>query len=163
MGFYTSVSRRPLKMAGSAVPLISVGDFVNYDGKTCYVENVFNNIGFNQYVIVDIDTGTVFTKARYQIQPVDVEMVTGSDTDIDPFPDINIEDLMQKNEDKTPKTEESRFVTISNEDLDNLELNRNSLRTKSQTSWAVSIFRGETLACSHFEIPAKKCMSDLPT
>lgn len=145
----TSVSSRHLTMAEAPGPLISVGDFVNCSGRVCYVESIQNTIGFNQYKLVDIDSGVVLTKARFQINPIEVQYVTGTDSDMD-FMDVNIDQLEQTNEGKKENSEERRFSTLSEEDLNNLALNRNCKTTQQQTSWGVAIFKSETLVFPPF-------------
>jgi hypothetical protein len=132
-------------MAAAPLPIISVGDFVKTAGRVCYVENIDRSLGFGQYILVDIDSGVVLKKSRYELEPIHVDIVTGNDGDMD-FENIDIQTLSQPNEDrKSSKTEGNRFATICEEDLDKIALNRTSKNTRNQTSWGVSIFKGETL------------------
>ena len=42
---------------------------------------------------------------------------------------------------KEERTQKKRFADVTGEELDQIELNRNSARTKMQTTWAVGVFK----------------------
>ena len=48
--------------------LLSVGDYVECLGRTCFIQEISNSLGFNQYVLVDMDSGVMLKKARYTCQ-----------------------------------------------------------------------------------------------
>jgi hypothetical protein len=152
-------------MAAGPTALVSVGDFVSTDNRVCYVENIEKNLGFNQYILVDIDSGVQLRKCRYQIQPIQVEFVTGDETDVE-FENINIEPLESNEDQKKGKDEEKRFPTLSEQDLNTLQMNTNSKNTKSQTHWGVKIFKGER-RCHVYKqkfkppAPVNICQTDL--
>ena len=123
-------------MAGPAAMLTSIGDLVTTENRLCYVEKVDNTLGYNQYTLVDIDSGVSLIKSRYQFQHVDLDMLTEGELNVD------IENLDGKKKEETIE-KEKRFTTVSTEEIDALALNRTSQRTKSQTNWAVSIFKGK--------------------
>ena len=119
------------KMASSHPKLLCVGDYVLSEGRTCFITKIVNSLGFNTYHIVDMDSGVVLTKARYQLEYLPI--LASGDDDAD-FQQQNIE-LKQE------KTTE-RFANVSSSDLDEMELNRSSLKMKQQTLWAVKILKG---------------------
>ena len=134
-----------VNMAGvgdTAMPqrLLSKGEYVNCGGKTCYIQDIVNPLGYNQYVLIDMDTGLVMKKARYEFTPIPGHILDEAD-DI-PYPTTNNDDT-KKNE-TTIEKQPSRFASVTAEDLDKIELNRNSTRTKMQTSWAIGVFKGES-------------------
>jgi hypothetical protein len=125
-------------------PLVEIGDFVKTGERVCFVESIENKIGFNTYILVDIDSGVTLRKARFEFDPIEVEYVSESE----------MAQFIEENEVKQPKKEEKRFETLSNEELDQLAQNRISKNTKKQTSWGVSIFKGETLVYMPFKFAA---------
>jgi hypothetical protein len=128
-------------MATAPKPLVSVGDFVNCGQKLCYVESITNNLGFNQYVCIDMDSGVSLLRNRHEISVPEVTFLEALDFE------QTLENIQEKGK-TTQETEAKaakRFAEVSIEDLDTLALNRSSKRTREQTSWGVTIFKGETL------------------
>jgi hypothetical protein len=128
-------------MAAPPKPLVSTGDFVHCEERLCYVEEIRNNLGFNQYVCIDMDSGVSLLKSRHEISVPEVTFLDALNFE------QNFDILPEMNRD-TPKTEQNptkRFAEVSSEELDDFALNRNSKRTREQTSWGVTIFKGETL------------------
>ena len=115
--------------------ILQKGDFVTYSGRTCFIQQITNTIGQNQYQIIDIDSGLITIAARYELTYIPVTLVGKAD-------DIPIPMAM---EEKTEETKDKvRFGDVTNEELDKIELDRNSSRTRMQTSWAVGIFKGRS-------------------
>ena len=134
-------SRRTMATTMSANKLIVAGEYVRTDGRTCYVDHVSNTLGYNEYHLIDIDSGTQLKRARYQLEPmVALNLVA--------VPDDNFErmaDTMYIPHEKPQKETKKRFADVSVTELDQIEENRTSKRTRQQTVWAVSVFKGETL------------------
>ena len=132
----------------NAGKLISVNDWVKCEGRVCYVQNILNNLGFNQYFVVDIDSGVVLKRSCYQLEPTEVQAATI------PLPEsafANDTIVQVKHEDhETPKVnlklEKRRFLDVSADQLDSIKLNRTSIRTRKQTAWAVSMLKSEFTA-----------------
>lgn len=108
--------------------------------------DIKNHLGFNQYTLVDIDTGHKFIGYRYQLRRTD-EIAAAL------LPDFN--ELIGSEEAETPETgaqndgpepsqdqPSDRWAMIEEEDIVNLAENRHSAHTAKQTKWAVSVFRG---------------------
>ena len=121
--------------------IFQVGEFVNSNGRTCYIEEIQNVLGFNRYILVDIDSGVTLNKAAFEIEKTELKVVTVPEDMEMEMPDIP--EIPKKNE-TTENTAKERFPKVSTKELDNIELNRTSENTKKQTSWAIMIFKGKT-------------------
>ena len=113
-----------MAMATHTVPkLLCKGDYVSCEGRTCYIEDITNNLGYNVYFIIDMDTGMQLRRSRYQLEYLPV-LATGTNNENDDF------------------HASKRFASVSSLELDQIEMNRCSSNTKKQTSWSVKIFKG---------------------
>ena len=121
--------------------LLSVGQYVKNEGRLCMIQEIKNHLGFNQYFIVDMDSGVCLKRARYQIEPIELKGLPGAD-DSEDFDDDNA-DSETANEEKNTSAPAKRFLSVSSEELDSIEINRTSYRTRKQTIWAVNILKGE--------------------
>ena len=121
--------------------LVSEGEYVITDGRTCFVDSISKTLGFNQYNLIDIDSGVMLKRARYQIEPT-----AAMDVFVKPDEPFEIPDFDSVKEENTDNAQKKRFVEVSMEDLDKIELNRTSKRTRQQTVWAVSVFKGKPLS-----------------
>jgi hypothetical protein len=92
-------------------------------------------LGFNQYCVVDIDTGISLNKARHQLEMPEMKLLLN-----ETFEEA---DGTQKQEEKDKKSQK-RFAEVTESDINDYALNRNSKRTRTQTVWAVSIFKGRS-------------------
>ena len=127
-------------VSGSA--LLCKGDYVDASGRTCFIQAVENKLGFNVYICIDIDSGVILRKSRYEVEKIDPPFAD--------LPDIMFEDPEAESQepdvalpiDEDTEEETKRFKSVSDEDLDHLAKNRNSHMTQKQTTWAVKIFRG---------------------
>jgi hypothetical protein len=122
-------------MASVPVPAVNIGDFVYTENKLCYVKSIENMLGFNQYCVVDIDTGISLNKARHQLEMPEMKLLLN-----ETFEEA---DGTQKQEEKDKKSQK-RFAEVTESDINDYALNRNSKRTRTQTVWAVSIFKGRS-------------------
>ena len=122
-------------MASHTAPrLLSKGDYVSCEGRTCYIDDITNNLGYNVYLIVDMDTGVQLRRSRYQLEYLPV-LATGTTNEND---DFNTSFASSE-----PSEQSKRFASVSSLELDQIEMNRCSSNTKKQTSWSVKIFKGE--------------------
>ena len=110
--------------------LITKGQYVLTEGRTCYVENIDNQLGFNIYYVIDIDSGVYLKKSRWQLEPTDLKIDEADD----------IVDTPQQEKKET--TEKKRFLSLKEEEINQIEQNRTCYRTKKQTAWAVTILKG---------------------
>ena len=125
----------------SSPVIISIYDYVKVGSRVCYVENITSDLGYRQYHLIDIDSGVQMKKSRYQIEPYNFDLLSilkKEDMEFEEKEPITEEKLQESNEDK-----EKRFKTMTEEELNEYALNRNSKRTKQQTTWAVAIFKGK--------------------
>ena len=123
----------------SAASLLTKGDYVTVTASrhTCFVQDVENNLGFNVYICVDMDSGVLLRKSRFELEKIQGEMVD--------LPDIMFEQPQVPALDEKPMEEETkRFHTLSDQELNTLAENRNSHMTRKQTCWAIKIFRGRS-------------------
>jgi hypothetical protein len=120
-------------------PLLSSGDLVYSENCLCYIESIDNTLGWNIYHLVDFDSGRKLQKARHELTLPDITLMDDTfETEADGTEEI------QQNEANKKEKGSKRFAEIGESDLDELAINRNSKRTRNQTTWAVSIFKGET-------------------
>ena len=101
-------------------------------------QEITNSLGFNPYNLVVIDIGIVLKVARDELTYILVQVLALAEAD-----DMVSEQV--KSEEKPgilQNIKKKRFASVTPDDLDKIELNRNSSRTKIQTSWAVGIFKG---------------------
>ena len=122
----------------SAPSLLSKGDYVDASGRTCFIQDIENKLGFNVYICIDMDSGVVLRKSRYEIEKIEGEMVDLPDNFFEK-PEV------PENDGEDTEDETRRFQSVSDQDLDNLAENRNSYMTRKQTSWAIKIFRGRSI------------------
>ena len=123
--------------AFSGSPLLKISDYVFTEGRTCFVQQIENKLGFNTYVCVDLDSGVVLRKPRYQLEKCDAQFLN--------LPDDFVFDPAAVKVEKKEDLAQKRFQDMTEQELDDLAVNRNSYRTRKQTEWAVRIFKGETL------------------
>lgn len=107
-----------------------------------------NDGGWNQYHLVDMDTGETVVRARYQLEVI-------------PFIDMGFEEdfgemMMEADVPPEPFTSPSEvsmpvvpavkrtWTERSEGDLVRLQENRHSKSTSNQTKWAAKMFRGES-------------------
>ena len=114
------------------------GDDVFVGGKLCYCTKVSNDLRFNLYEVVDVDTGETMVKARHELTVPSIS-VMAPPVQADPV----IADDIPGNDEKPPDAKKKRFVDVSEEDLDSYALNKNSKHTRNQTLWGVAIFKGK--------------------
>ena len=115
--------------------LLSVGEFMRNEGRLRYIQDIKNNLGFNQYFIINCDSGVVLKRSRYQLKPSTLDIpALADDTSFN-------EDVRMATEREEKKTWK-RFLSVSREDLDSIEVNRTIHRTRQQTLWAVTILKG---------------------
>ena len=103
-------------------PLVEVGDSVTCESRVCYVQCIENTLGFNQYTIVDMGSGVVMKKCRYEIQLIPDILGGGEDFDLLAL----LKELDKEKEDIKLETKGKRFKDMSPEEHDNLALNCNS-------------------------------------
>lgn len=125
-------------MARAPEPAVKVGDLISTENKLCCVNRIEDTFGFNTYVLVELETGTVLRKHRHELQTLDFLL---DECVFEP----NVGATEEKQNEEIEKKRSKRFVSVTEQELDDFALNRNSKRTRKQTDWAVSIFKGETL------------------
>ena len=66
-----------VKMASAPVPLVSGGECVRHDGRTWLVTAIRNVVGWNQYHLLDLDTGLSVVRARFKLETMPfIDVVT---------------------------------------------------------------------------------------
>jgi hypothetical protein len=134
-------------MASVPKPVVNTGDFVYTENKLCYVENISNNLGYNQYTVVEIDTGERMLKTRYQLEMPEIKLLMSEN--------FEAEDMTAKQA-ETEEKGRKRFLDVTESELDDFALNRNSKRTRIQTTWGVSVFKGK----KEIQKKSKQTMAD---
>ena len=79
-------------------------------------------------------------KARYQIEPYNFDLLSILKSEPMEFQETEVK--QQEEIQESDGNKEKRFKTMTEEELNEYALNRNSKRTKQQTTWAVAIFKG---------------------
>ena len=82
-------------MATQASQLVNPGDYVYSENKLCYVEDVQNILGFNQYILVGFDSGRRLFKMRHEIETKETKLLN---EEFDK--EFEMEDPQQKEEKK---------------------------------------------------------------
>ena len=129
------------KMASAPVPLVSVGDCVRHDGRTWLVTAIRNVVGWNQYHLVDLDTGLSVVRARFQLETIPFIDVV-ADGDFDGTMEAKVEVTRTSSEDEGAGPSSRQWNERSESELTRLQENRHSKSTAHQTKWAAKIFRG---------------------
>ena len=126
-------------MAPPPVPLVTVGEFVRHNDRTWQVTDIVNTVGWNQYHLVDIDTGESVVRARYQLDTIPFLDIMAPDEDFELEIQVTHPEMAP-----TSNSEPSsrQWNDRSDADLDRLQESRHSKSTGNQTKWASKIFRG---------------------
>ena len=129
------------KMASAPVPLVSVGECVRHDGRTWLVTAIRNVVGWNQYHLLDLDTGLSVVRARFQLETIPfIDVVAGGD--FDGTMEAKVEVTPTSSEDEGAGPSSRQWNERSESELTRLQENRHSKSTAHQTKWAAKIFRG---------------------
>ena len=131
-------------MASQPVPLVTEGECVGFKGKTCLVNSITSRLGWNQFHLVDIDTGHNCVAARYQL-----ERILFLDTDLadDIFEaDVVVEETEEDVVgtdlvDERPVGPAQLWSNHTDDDLVRLQENRRFKSTSQQTKWAQKVFQ----------------------
>ena len=136
------------KMASPSQSLISVGECVCCDGRVWMVSAIQNRFGWNQFHLVDLDSGVRAVKARFQLETllfVDVSMDDSFTAEDDGVEDAVAPTSAETAEDRSAKpTVNWKWRNRSDADLTHLQDMRHSKSTSQQTRWTAKIFRGES-------------------
>jgi hypothetical protein len=118
-----------------------IGDIMLCKGELCVLTAIMDTpMGFSQYRIQSLDSGTFQTVNKHELQEIVVEdMDVGSDWDsrID-----HLGGVANAGESVSLPVNPERYATMSEEDLDEVAKSRLSGNTESQTRWAVRLFKG---------------------
>jgi hypothetical protein len=111
------------------------GDICMYREQLCIVQSIQHSpLGFNKYIISNVDTGDEFSVAKHELSTVEVEYVSD-------IPEMNWEAELKEQE--IPQASSSRHAVLSDADIDSVAKERLSANTEYQTKWAVTLFKGE--------------------
>ena len=123
------------------------------------VSAIQNRFGWNQFHLVDLDSGVRAMKARFQLETlpfVDVSMDDSFTAEGDGVEYAVAPTSAETAEDRSAKpTVNRKWRNRSDADLTYLQEMRHSKSTSQQTRWAAKIFRGESdifLKCRHWII-----------
>ena len=130
--------------------IFTVNEIVKFKEKTCLITNIHNIFGFNQYELVDIDTGNEMRAHGYQLSRSDTADLIDAEF-VEEIGLIGNEHTSVKTPVTVPAEESMdtvpnpRWAKISEQDIDALAENRHSHHTSSQTKWATAAFKGKIL------------------
>ena len=139
-------------MAAQHLQPFTVNEVVKCKGKICLITDIRNVLGFNEFTLVDIDTGSTLIARRYQMERSDEvaaallpEFQLSDDHLIATTEDIDMPLLDHDDASDQPDTNSTRWARVTEDDINNLAANRHSHHTGSQTKWAVRLFKGRKL------------------
>ena len=102
--------------------------------------------GFNKYSLLDVDSGKQITAHRHQLLKLDViELDFDSPMDTiegDAGPPTQISTLPSEDNETNEPNSTTRFLSVTENDLDKLASERSSQTTQQQTKWGIKVFRG---------------------
>ena len=139
-----------VKVATSSQHSVStVNEIMQCRGKVCLSTDINNELGYNRYTAVNIDTGEKIVAFGFQLQHCDeIDAALLPVVDVFDAEDDMGEGAAAEATAKKPSavgTDGSRWATMSVDDIDGIAKNRHSMNTANQTKWAVGVFRGTIL------------------
>jgi hypothetical protein len=135
----------------ASVQKYSVGDIVSYKDSVCVINDVVQNVlGYQTYVICDLDTGEISNVAKHTISSVECvsideevfpQMLWDNALDVDEqFKNDDFESVVES---ESVPQKKKRHVEMSAEEIDAVAKKRLSDSTEKQTKWAVYLLKGE--------------------
>ena len=89
-----------------------------------FIEEIANNLGYNVYYLIDLDSGVWLQRSRYQLEPIPVEVLAvGDDSDEFTMETFAVPEKSEENK---------RFASVSGLELDEVELNCCSFNSKNR-------------------------------
>ena len=82
--------------------LLTVGEYVYYRNILCCIQEIRNELGFNRYLIVDMNTGASYQKCWCELEAIDPETLK------------NLNMAIKEMEQIKPETEEKKKISTSN-------------------------------------------------
>ncbi len=125
---------------------VDVNDLVIVDGQLNLVQGITNKLGFNEFAVLNLETGIMKTVTKQKITPALTEQVADLDSLLDgdimtPTGDDFQDGSTSSGSGKEPNRKR-RFKDVSEEDITSLQASSTAKSTDSQTRWAVKILRG---------------------
>ena len=127
-------------------PSFCTGDFVYYHNALCIVEEVTNNLEYNEYKILSTDSGEKYTAFRHELDGCNQTVAD------DILPDRTVDNSSSTMSTDSSMKSTKRFAEVESDLLDELAQNRMSKKTTKMTKWGVSIFSG---GCNYLR---QKCL-----
>ena len=131
-------------MASETMSPLATGDIVRFQQAACMITGIQKALGYNQYRVVDLNTGVTHVAFSYQLirYPAVMEAVKRSlmeDVDFEMEAVHEGEEVVTTNNEVAVK---SRWSECSEMEVIKLAENRHSDKTVKSTDWAVRLFRG---------------------
>ena len=133
-----------VKMASETMSPLANGDIVQFQQAACKITDIQKALGYNQYRVVDLNTGVTHVAFSYQLirDPAFMEAVQRSlmeDANFE-MEAVHVgEEVVTTNNEVAVK---SRWGECSEMEVIKSAENRQSDRTVKSTGWAVRLFRG---------------------
>lgn len=122
--------------------MFDIGEIVKCDDKVCLISDIIRTLGFNQYLLMDMDTGHTLKAFGYQLAKCQ-EIADALVTELMDAGEAEIVSVVETSEPKRSREDDrGRWAEMSEESLNQLAENRHSKSTASQTKWAVKAFQG---------------------
>ena len=137
-----------MKMASSR---FTVGELVKCHERTCLITQIVNRLGFNRYHVTDIDTGHSSIKFCYELKRCkEIPAALLHEVFV---ADVTVEDEADIPEELSAEWEPpvqpaiTRWVVLSEDEVDHIAENRHYKHTATQTKWAAKVFRSMFRHC----------------
>jgi hypothetical protein len=133
------------------------GDLVIHNGQLCIVRNVEKTrLGFNSYLLNNVESGDEFWAPKHSLEMFSVgdeapilEVDWDIPVKVDPG-DVDVQivnaDQPLTNVDVTDKS--TRYVELTEDDMDEVARQRLSHNTEYQTRWYVNLLKGTLMKCN---------------
>ena len=124
-------------MAASTLTSYQKSEVCKLGEKTVLILSIDNEIGFNKYTVIDLDSGLIYNAYKHQLSKRE-------EIDIDgPIPEGTMEvENEPKKEESVQEVKEGRFVKKTEEELKEIETHTKAHTTHQQTKWGVKILKG---------------------
>ena len=134
-------------MPSSTPETVYVGQYVAHNGSIYVITNIeATALGYRSYHIENIEKNEVLFVGKHAIYPTHMEEIDHNEFDYDTEVFNNIPTETEENVTelkKEVKTNNSRYVDVTNEEIDQIAKARISENSEKQTKWAVSLFKGK--------------------